>query len=114
MLNTGLGKRGTVYTALNELGITSTFIPDIISAMPKNTSFRMLINVTGIYDNKDNKLSALKMSAGILTIDKSESYTRTIVTTNNSGGSDGCLYIGSINTNTKVVNGWYKIEGEPC
>lgn len=113
-LNTGLCKTRPTYTSIESLGITSTYIPDIIAAMPINASFKALINGTGIYDNAQNKLSVLGLGAGILTIEKVASYTRTIITTNNSGSSTGKLFIGSINTNTKVVNGWYKIEGTLC
>ncbi len=99
------------YKTIESLGITSTFIPDIIAAMPSHSRFCLEINSTGIYDNKNNKLDMLPQSAGILTIEKARSYTRTIVTTNNSGGSFGRMYIGSIATVTKVVNGWYEIVG---
>lgn len=116
-LNTGLGKTRMVFTSIASLGITSTYIPDIIAAMPKNSSFKAIINNsnnTGIVDNVQNKMSVFSLHSGVITIEKVDGYTRTIVTVNNTGGSNGNIYVGSINTNTKIVNGWYKIEGTPC
>ena len=113
-LNTGLTKTEKLYTTIRAIGITSTYIPDIIAAMPINTLLRMPLN-NEICENASNKLSMLSVKAGILTIEKAENgYTRTIITINNSGGSNGSIYIGNINTITKIINGWYKIEGTPC
>ena len=107
MLNTGLTKTERLFTSIESLGITSTYIPDIINAMPANSSFRALINGSGIADNAQNKLIAATIMAGIITIDKwGETYTRTIITTNTSGESNGKLYLGSIDVNTRKVNGW--------
>ena len=88
--------------------------------MPANTLF--VIQFSGdtynavLYTNAGNKLiGALDVSAGILSIEKaSAGYTRTIITTCQSGGTGGKIFVGSINTNTKTVNCWYKFESTLC
>lgn len=101
-----------IYTTAESLGVTSAYIPDIIAAMPPNTAFRTTITTNSeIYKNNENKLSVMTLGAGILSIEKAGVYTRTTITENNTGGSNGKMYLGSINTNTLEVNEWYEVNG---
>lgn len=104
----GLAHKQQFYPSLKSLGITSTFIPDIIDAMPKNAVFRSNVNGTGIYDNPENKLP---YDAGVVTVEKTESYVRILFTQNRSGGANGQMFLASVDTNTKKVYGWYVFEG---
>lgn len=113
-LNTGLSKTRTVFLSVESLGITSSYIPDIISAMPLNTALILQFgNNSEIYSNANNGLiNKLEPAAGILSIEKTQAgYTRTIITTSTSSYFSGNIYVGSIDINSKKINGWYKIEG---
>ena len=104
-----LAKKQQFYPSLESLGITSTFIPEIALSLPTNSSFRAQVNGTGIYDNSKNKIP---FHAGILSIERAEGYSRILFTHTTSGGTEGSLFIGSVNLVTKTVNGWYKLSGE--
>lgn len=104
----GLERKQQFYPSLKSLGITSTFLPDIMAAMPKNSLFRSNVNGTGIYDNPENRIP---FDAGVITIEKTESYHRVLFTQNKSGGANGQIFLASVDTNTKTVNGWYVFEG---
>lgn len=113
ILNTSLVQSEKLYTSIETLGISSTYIPDIIAAIPSNTTFRIIVTTeTEIYKNTANKLNVMALGSGILSIEKAGGYTRTIITENNTGGANGRMYLASINTNTKEVNGWYEIQGK--
>lgn len=104
----GLERKQQFYPSLESLGITSTFLPDIMRAMPKHSVFRTIVNGTGIYDNAENKIP---MHAGVISIEKTESYCRILFTHTTTGGTNGKLYIGSVDTNTETVIGWYELGG---
>lgn len=90
------------------LGITSTFIPDIVEAMPNNSTF-MIYNDTNIFTNSKNKIP---INIGILIIEKfSSKYTRVTCNYCSSSSTLPHLYLASINMNTKVVNGWFDFSG---
>ena len=103
-----LEKKQRFYPSLESLGITSTFLPYIMRAMPKHSVFRTIVNGTGIYDDAENKIP---MHAGVISIEKTESYCRILFTHTTTGGTNGKLYIGSVDTNTGAVIGWYELDG---
>lgn len=106
-LNSKLSYKRNCYHSIGMLGITSTFIPDIIDAMPDNSTF--IATSPDIFANSQNKIP---INIGVLTIEKTVSNRiRVICNYCSSSASYGHLYLASINTNTKVVNGWYDFSG---
>lgn len=90
------------------LGITSTFIPDIIDAMPDNSTFTSNVQI-GISNNAQNKLP---YDSGVITIEKTlGNYSRVIFNRCNSGVSYPHLYLANVNMQNKTVSGWYDFSG---
>lgn len=98
------------FTDISQFGCDSTFLPDIVTAMPQYSYFIRSITSTdnGIGANENNKIS---YTSGVLTIEKTSSYVRVLFNGANSGGSNGIIYLANINTNTKELNGWYQFNG---
>lgn len=103
-----IGKKQKIYFNLESLGITSTFIPDILAAMPSNSKFLAILNVTGINNNPDNKIP---MNVGIIEIEKAGGYSKTILIQTDSGKSTGVFFQASVDAVNRIVRGWYKFSG---
>lgn len=103
-----LAKKQQFYTSLESIGITSTFIPDILAAMPSNSKFIAILNITGIGTNPNNKAP---INVGIIEIEKAGGYSKTMLIQTDSGKSTGVLYQASVDTVNKIVRGWYKFSG---
>ena len=103
-----LAKKQQFYTSLESIGITSTFIPDILAAMPSNSKFIAILNVTGISTNPNNKAP---INVGIIEIEKAGGYSKTVLIQTDSGKSTGVLYQASVDTVNRIVRGWYKFSG---
>lgn len=104
-----IGKKQKIYFNLESLGITSTFIPDILAAMPSNSKFLAVLNVTGINNNPDNKTP---VNVGIIEIEKAGGYSKTMIIQTDSGKSTGVLFQASVDSVNRIVRGWYKFSGD--
>lgn len=98
------------FTDISQFGCTSTFLPDIVVAMPQHSYLIRHITSTdkSIGENADNRLP---YASGVMTIEKTTSYVRVLFNGANSGGSNGSIYLANININTKELNGWYQFNG---
>lgn len=92
------------YYNVNQLGITSWFIPDIINAMPNNSRFCCDV-ADGIRNDERNKLP---LTLGVLTIDKPNNSRHRVMFNYSASGAKGQIYIASIDIPNLVVNNWYQ------
>lgn len=91
---------------MSQFGITSWFIPDIISALPYNSRFVCDV-ASGIRDDARNKLP---LTLGLITIERSTSNRYRVMFNYSSSVAVGQLYIASIDMENKVVNKWYQVN----